>query len=110
MNPIFYIKKGDRLPAITGTCRDGDGVVISLAGATVKFVMSRTPGGTPVVNAAAAVVAPATGGRVTYAWAAIDTAVAGIYYAEFEVTFPGALPLTFPSDKYITVIIGTDLG
>lgn len=110
MNAIFYIKEGDRLPAITGTVRDGDGNIVSLAGATAKFIMSKTPGGTPVVNAAASIIAPATGGRVTYAWTALDTATAGTYYAEFEITFPGGVLETFPNGGYITVIIGTDLA
>ena len=110
MNPVFYIKKGDRLPAFTGIVKDGDGVIVNLTGCTAKFIMSKIPGGIPVVNASATIVPPPTSGQVSYAWGATDTATAGTYYAEIEVTFPGALLETFPNDGYATVIIGTDLG
>lgn len=110
MNPVFFIKEGDRLPNITGTVRDGDGEIVILTGCTVKFIMSRTPGGTPVINAAAALIALGVTGRVTYAWGAADTTTAGTFYGEFEITFPGGLLETFPNGGYITIIIGTDLA
>lgn len=114
MNPTFYIKEGDRLPAITGTVKDGDGVEVNLTGCTAKFIMSLVPGGTPVVNAAASILAgiPPVGYpcRLSYAFLAGETDVSATYYAEFEVTFPGGVLETFPNNGYISVVIGKDLG
>lgn len=110
MNPVFYIKKRDRLPVIVGTVKDGNGVIVNLTGATAKFIMSATPGGTPLINAVATILAPATAGRVKYDWLAADTLTPGTYYGEFEITFPGPLLETFPNSGWITIVIQIDLA
>ena len=51
----------------------------------------------------------AADGVVEYAWAAGDTDTAGTHLAEFQVTFPGGLPATYPNRGYLLVEITADL-
>lgn len=99
----FYIKAGDRWPYLEATLTDADGAAVSLAGATVKFVMA-TVGGTAKINADVTVV-NAAAGTVRYAWAAGDTTTPGTYRGEFVVTLSTSLEVTFPSDDYLTIEI-----
>lgn len=103
----FSLKQDDRLPAIEVTLRDGAGAAVDLSTATgVRFIMRR---GTTVKVAAAATIVTAAAGRVKYDWQAGDTDTAGAYRCEWEVIFPTAKPMTFPSDGYDTVVITADL-
>jgi len=104
----FYLKRNDTSPAIQVVLRDSSGTAISLAGATVKFLMYDRYG-TEVVNASAT-VEDAAGGVVQYDWIAADTAAAGFYKAEFEVTYADATVETFPNYEYINIHIQEDLG
>jgi len=101
----FDIAEDDLLPVIQGTLlQDGDPV--NLTGATVKFhLIGPSPATTVKVNASADVVS-AVDGEVEYAWASGDTDTPGTFVAEWEVTFAGAKPLTFPPKKpKISVVV-----
>lgn len=100
----FYIKRGDRGPSLSATLQDPDGVAINLTAATsVTFKMGNG------IDAAAVIVSPAAG-TVRYDWGANDTRVAGTYNAEFEILWNDGRKQTVPTDGYLTVTVGRDLG
>ena len=107
-NSTFYIKRHDTAPVIQCVLEDSTGAAVDLTGASVKFIMASSPGTTPVVNASATIVS-ATAGTVSYQWISADTAAAGQYSAEWEVTYPSTHKETFPDPSYLTVIITADL-
>lgn len=84
-----------------------------LTGATVQFHMAALDG-TVKVDAAGAIVQDGDGGAqdaiVEYQWSGTDTDTAGVFRGEFEITFPGALPFTFPNDGHIWIHIDPDLA
>jgi len=105
----FYIKQNDTAPSIRATLKDGDGDVINLTDATVRFHM-RTIGGTSTkVDASATVNSPATAGVVQYDWDAADTDTIGSFQAEFEVTYGNSKIESFPNNGYIRVEITDDI-
>jgi hypothetical protein len=57
---------------------------------------------------AVATVVTATDGKVEYAWAGTDTDTPGTFDADWLVTY-GSNPMTVPSDKHVTVLIGPAL-
>jgi hypothetical protein len=107
----YEIKRNDTFPPITATLQDEQGI-IPLTGTTVRFKMAAAPDAgitfTPISRACT--ITNATGGTVQFSWQAGDTATAGVYRAEFEVTFPNGAIETFPSNDYINIIIRSDLG
>ena len=105
----FHIKQNDTSPSIRATLKDGDGTVINLTDASVRFHM-RTVGGTSTkTDSAASIVSPATSGIVQYDWVAADTDTVGSYQAEFEVTYGDNSIETFPNNGYIRVEITDDI-
>lgn len=107
MTATFYIKKGDTEPKLRATLQNADGTAIDLTTATgLSFVM-KAPNGTST-KTAASFVNRATG-VVEYAWMPADTAAAGAYNCEFEISWAGRLQ-TVPSNEYIVVRIVDDLG
>lgn len=107
MSDPFYIKEGDTSPALLYTLSP----TVDLTGATVVFNMRlRSDGSVKVNRAAAVIVSPATGGVVRYDWDADDTDTAGIYQAEFEVTYADSTVETFPNNGFIPVQIGGDIA
>ena len=105
--PNFAIKRNDRLPALRVQLLRDDGTIVNLTTATAVTLKM----GAPFNLNVAAVVIDAVNGIVEYAWAAGNTNVTeGNYRAEFEVTWPGGIPETFPTDGYIIVQVYTDLG
>ena len=107
----FVIKKGDLLPVITATLKDANGAAVSLTG-TAKFIMRRVGATAAKVNAAAAIDGDQVNnkGKVSYTWAGTDTDTAGVYEAEWEVTFTGGKKQTFPNPEYLVIRITDDLG
>ena len=61
------------------------------------------------MDAAAVNVTPASG-EVRYDWSVGDTAEAGSYQAEFEVTYSDGSMETFPNDGHISVKITDDIS
>lgn len=108
MNDAFYIKEGDTSPALRYTLLPSP---IDLTGATVRFSLRLRGQNTPLINRVAAlIVAPAAGGVVQYDWLTGDTATAGFYEAEFEVTYADSTIETFPNRGYIPVNIDGDIA
>lgn len=107
---VYSIKRNDTAPAIRAALLDAKGVV-DLTNATVRFLMRPVlPQHAPVLNASASVVDNPAKGVVEYQWVVGDTAIAGAYYAEWEVTRSDLTVVTFPSDDYLEVRILADLG
>lgn len=105
----FYIKQNDTAPSLKATLKDGDGNVINLTDASVRFHMRTVGGASSVVDAAATVNSPATAGVVQYDWVAADTVTTGAYQAEFEVTYGNSKIESFPNNGYIRVQIVDDI-
>ena len=104
----FYIKQGDTLPVLADTLTYSNGTAVSLAGASVNFVMRALSANTTTTNAAAVVTNSATG-QVSYTFTAVDSATAGSYMANWFVTFPGGATMTFPTDGYIEINVEENL-
>jgi hypothetical protein len=75
----------------------------SLVGATAKFVMSQVHG-TKRVEADAIIDDPVKL-IVRYQPAQGDTDTPGIYRAQWQIAFAGAIPETWPSDEPLYVVI-----
>lgn len=101
----FVIGQGDTLPAIQAVLHDPLAAVVDLTTATsVQFVMVKDDDSVRVA-AAATIVGAATLGTVQYAWAAADTAVFGLYEAQFVVTWPVGAQEAFPNNEPLAVQI-----
>jgi hypothetical protein len=86
----------------------------NLTGANVVFNMADAPqDGNLIINRGQAiVVSPAANGVVRYSWAPENTANSGIYYGEFEITYPSGQIITYPNttNAKIVITIDPDLG
>lgn len=94
----FKITQNDLYPAISGVCKDDDGNLVDLTGASVKFHMKEPGSDVVKVNANGSVIGSETDGRVAYQWEVGDTDTSGNFQGEFEVTHSDGKPETFPSD------------
>lgn len=96
------MKQGDLLPSVQAVLHDtdpstGQPRVMDLTGATVRFHLRPSAGGTPTVDQPAVVV-DATNGIVRYDWVAGDTAVVGDYVREWQATYTASgKPVTIPN-------------
>lgn len=91
----FFIRKGDRLPAIEAELlRRGQVADLTLA-SSVQLIYRPEAGGAVVTRTAQIVNAKL--GTVKYDWAAEDTATVGIFLAYFQVTWPGTVLESFPN-------------
>jgi len=105
----YYIKQGDDSPAILTTLRDGEGEIVSLVGATVRFIL-RPVNGETVLDEEADLVGDGSGGQVEYAWPAAITYPPGSYYGEWQVTFVSNEVQSFPTIGYDSIEILEELG
>lgn len=105
-----YWKQHDTSPSITDKITTASGGIPtgSLSGATLKFVMRAVGSSTPVVNATAVIENP-TNWTFRYDPISTDTAAAGEYQYEWELTFSGGRKQTFPDPGYNTITITADL-
>lgn len=115
----FYIAQNDTLPELMVQVDPP----YDLTGATAVFSMRDRATGALKVNRAAATIAngsytvdgvsvsytPADGVLI-HSWQAAETDTAGVYEAEFEVTFPSGDVLTAPNSAKIVVEITDDIG
>jgi hypothetical protein len=108
--PNWFVKQNDTASAITRTLEDAAGAAVNLTGATVKFLMRPINGTTNKVSAAATIVGSATLGNVSYAWTGTNTDTAGLYIAEWQVTYAGGAIQSFPNGAYDLVLISAELG
>jgi hypothetical protein len=109
MMKVFHIKQNDTAPAIGSDLLDAAKNAVDLTGATVRFNM-RSEGGELVVDNQIAVVTNAVAGAVRYDWQPEDTAIPGICYAEFEVTYANGNVETFPNSSNIKVRVAPEVG
>ena len=106
----FAIKQGDTAPAFQATLYGGTGAVQPLTGATVVLNLRRVADGVLVVNGGAVTVVDAANGVVKYVWQPSDTATAGLYHAEFKVTFADGTIERYPDDGDFPVTIAPQVG
>ncbi len=102
----FTIKANDRLPVLDAVLSNLSGAINLTTATQVRLIM-KSPAFT--VTGLCTVVDAATG-AVRYTWAAGDTANAGDYQLEFEITWPGPKLETVPNDSYKSVSVLADLG
>lgn len=105
----FYIKKNDTAPSFRVILKDGDAAAVDITGNLGVTFHMRDQSGTVKVDAAAT-VNDASAGDVQYDWSAGDTDTAGIYDAEFEVTYSDGTIETFPNYGFAKVNITEDLA
>ncbi len=103
-----HMKTGDTGPPIESTLLDSVKAPVNLAGASALFKMKRDADGELVVNGTATIT-DAANGVLEYPWVPSDTAIAGKFKAEWEVTFASGQVQTFPRPGYIIVSITSDL-
>lgn len=108
MSYDITIKRGDTRNAIKAILKDSSGNPVNLENCHVKFHMAQL--NRPAVISRAAHIENAAAGEVWVVWAPGETDVAGIYRAEFEVTYDDGRRETFPNDGYISIQILNDLG
>jgi hypothetical protein len=91
-----FIKAGNNGPSIRRTLIDPDtGLPINLTDAAVSFVATsydKTP-----AFSGNATLEDAEGGVVRYDFTAEDTATAGTFWAEFQITFAEGQTMTYPA-------------
>jgi hypothetical protein len=101
----FTIKRGDSSPAIRYALEPA---TVDLTGATVRFQM-RVRNGAMVLDALAAIVTETGTPTVQYGWQTGDTASAGLFEAEFRVTYSNGAVETFPNQGFILIRISDDV-
>ena len=104
----FFIKQNDTTPILQATLKDADGNAVDLTGATVRFHMADAAFNSKVD--AAGTVHDAPNGVVRYEWQADDTDTAGEFIAEWEVTYADNEVESFPSEYYLEIKVGQELG
>jgi hypothetical protein len=108
----FAIKQNTTTPDIEARLADGNGAV-DLTGASVLFVMRSMKTGTVKVSHAATVLvadpselSSASAPNVVYEWLPADTNTAGLYEAEWRVTYADGQTQRFPTEprrRYTTI-------
>ena len=102
MAEVFYIKKGDTAPSVEATLKRADNTPIDLSDASsINFHMGALD--------EAAVIVDAEAGTVRYDWQASDTEAAGVFEAEFKITWGDGREQTVPNRGSIKVYITEDV-
>jgi hypothetical protein len=107
--PDFVIVAGDREPSIEYLLENNDGSAVNLSGGgvTVLWVMRAPGAAVRTVSGTATIVGNGLDGHVRYDWTAGDATalVPHRYYGQWQVTFPGSLPQTFPAQDQAPLIV-----
>ena len=107
---VYEAKQNDTRPRPDATLRYSDGSIPDLTGASVKFLAREMGGdGVPLIDASATITDVPTA-AVEYVLTADDTAEAGSFYAEWEVTFADGTVQTFPTRGFDVLLIGGDIS
>lgn len=118
----FYLKQNDTSPALMRQMLNAAGDPINLTGATAVFNMASifgvmTCSAKPAVIFTGTLPAELGGATVTaadgwlrYNWDAADTDTAGIFAAEFQVTYAGGAIETAPNGSHETVVITPEIS
>lgn len=106
------LKKGTTSPPIGPfvIVDPATGATANLTGATVKFTMRALTGAYPTTNLATATIVQPTLGLVQYVPTTTDTAAAGQYLGEFQITTSGGSVYLWPGDGYVEILIEEDLA
>jgi hypothetical protein len=111
MATVHIIKRNDTYPPFRTRLLDGAGDPVSLSGATVRFIAPENNGQPKIDGAATPDADQVTNkGWVQYEPTATDTAEAGRFRCEWEVTFASGKVETFPVLAYDLLLIRGDLG
>lgn len=115
--PDFTIKRNDTASVIASTLENSGGTAVDIQGATILFKMASISGGTLIAAGTASILQVGDGsgtagakGKVSYAWTTTDTATAGWYAAEWEVTYSSGTVQTFPNGDPVLVRVMEDIG
>lgn len=107
---VAYIRQNDTSPTADIICKDNDGNVVPVTGATVIFRMKKVRSDTLKVESAGSVVDGAAG-HIRYAWVTGDTDTPGRYECEFQVTFSDGSIETFRNgENNLKIQITPELG
>lgn len=107
MSDTFVIKRNDTSPRLLYKLDPP----VKLQGASVVFNMTPTTAkGATAIDRAVATVESADDGIVAYTFTAAQTAIAGLYAGEFEVTFADSSIETYPNNGFLRVKIPRDLN
>lgn len=105
---VLRMKRGDTAPRFRARLLDGTDPV-SLSSASQVLLLMRRSGG-PLLSLPLEVEDQTTNpGWVNRAWATADTAVAGAYSAEVEVTWADQTVQTFPASGHASIAIAEDI-
>lgn len=105
----LVIGQGLTVPTYTDTILDASGSALNLTDATVKFVMRSLANAAATVNAAATIVNASTG-QVSFTFTAADTAIAGLYMAQWIVTESGGGTYAFPNVGFRSIEVSPSLA
>lgn len=101
-------KQNDTAPLTGELTENGSPVDLSQA-SKVEFFMTKTKGEDPVVSEVAEIVEP-TAGEVRYQFTPEEVSEAGIFLAEWQVTFADSTIQTFPNVGYMRLKFDEDLS
>lgn len=105
----FTIKQGDLEPSLFATISDSSGSVPPLSSAESVQLRFATVQGEELFLRDMT-VQDSDSGLIFYAWQEGDTDVAGLYYAEIVVVWPGARTQTYPQEGYLVITFQNRLG
>jgi hypothetical protein len=111
--PDYTIKKNDAGRIISGQFKDANNAVVNCTGQTSRKMFMRKPDGTLKINGANFNFSNEATGSFSYTWQAADLDEAGEFQVEFEVTLPGPVVATFPTNEhkpFLIILIQDDLG
>jgi hypothetical protein len=109
MAETFRMKQNDLRPPLRAQLLDGETPIDLSAASSARIIVTSLDKTTELLDRAVTIDVGNTG-WVEMEWQAGDTTTVGRYLVEYEVTWPGAKPQTFPVDGYAWLVIGDDLG